>query len=220
MEISAQPATAAADLPIGVDLFASKKHPQLPRGVLGFADSAVAADLPIAVDLFASKKHPQLPRGVLGFADSSGKMMFSVDRQSSKSSILLDSDGKPLISVWRHQKGCWQGFKGSSVGDENLLLFRVKRTRNKFSRTEFEVFLTAEGGGNGIEDSDFKVKGCPFQKTCTIYRGNSIVAQSSLMYKLHQIYAGRSKFRVTLFPGSNHTGLLLSLLLIFLDGRK
>ncbi|KAM3740019.1 hypothetical protein ACB098_08G067800 [Castanea mollissima] len=56
---------------------------------------------------------------------------------------------------------------------------------NKFTRTELEVFLVGENG----EDSAFtlKVKGCSFQKSCTIYRGNNFVAQTSLMYKLRQL---------------------------------
>ncbi|GLT80700.1 hypothetical protein SLA2020_521250 [Shorea laevis] len=182
---------------------------------------AYPTNLPIAVDLFVSKKHPGLPHGVLGFADSTGKILFTVNRPSSKSSsttkkLLLDSAGNPLISVCRHQGGSWEGFRGDDA--DNNLLFRVERTRNQFTRTELEVFLD----GVNREDSspDFKVRGCPFQKSCFIYRGDSIVAQTSLMYKLHQIYAGRSKFRVTLFPGSNDVDLLLALVVIFLDGRK
>lgn len=58
-------------------------------------------------------------------------------------------------------------------------MFKVQRILNKFTRTELEVFLVAE---NQCEDQgelscDFKVTGCHFQRSCTIYQADSIVAQ-------------------------------------------
>lgn len=49
------------------------------------------------------------------------------------------------------------------------------------SRAELEAFLDGESG----EDlaSKLKVKGCPFQKSFTIYRGNAIVAQAQIIDK-------------------------------------
>lgn len=44
--------------------------------------------------------------------------------------------------------------------------------------------------------------------------------QTSLMHKLHQIYASRSKFRVTIYPGSVDHALIVALVVIFLDGWK
>lgn len=72
------------------------------------------------------------------------------------------------------QNGCWQGFRGDDSREENFL-FRVERTVHTLSRTECEVFLV-NGDLEGLK-SDFKMKGCPFQRSCTIYSGNSIVAQ-------------------------------------------
>ncbi|KAJ6885076.1 LOW QUALITY PROTEIN: hypothetical protein NC652_031933 [Populus alba x Populus x berolinensis] len=104
--------------------------------------------------------------------------------------------------------GCrkWQGFKGGDNRDKNLI-FRVKRTVKKLARTELEVFLVGE------------VKSFPFQRSCTIYRGDSIVAQTSLIYKFRQIYARRSKFLLTIFPGSVCHCLIVSLIIIFLYGQ-
>ncbi|EOY34645.1 Uncharacterized protein TCM_042248 [Theobroma cacao] len=146
------------------------------------------ANSPIPIDLFVSKKQPGLPRGVLGFADSSGKIVFRINRQSSQSSaddrtVLLDSAGNPLISIYGHHDGSWQGFNGDD-GKKDLV-FKVQRVSNKFTRTELEVFLGAENQGELT--CDFKVKGCHFQRSCTIYKGDSLVAQTSLMHKLRQI---------------------------------
>ncbi|KAG4206707.1 hypothetical protein ERO13_A03G024700v2 [Gossypium hirsutum] len=178
------------------------------------------ANTPIPFDLFVSKKHRALPRGVLGFADSSGNIVFKVNRQDSKSSFshakasLLDSAGNPLISLYPHNDGSWQGFKGDG-GDKDLI-FKVQRVLTKFTRTELEVFLVSENQGQGELTCDLKVIGCHFQRSCTIYKGDSIVAQTSLMHKLRKICVSRSKFRLTMFPSLEDPSLVVALVVIFL----
>ncbi|KAG2669860.1 hypothetical protein I3760_14G054900 [Carya illinoinensis] len=164
---------------------------------------------PIPVDLFVSKKHRGLSRGDLGFADASGRIVFRVNRPSSKSSanklVLLDATGKPLISMHRHDDGSWKGYKG---GEQKDLIFRVKK-----AETDLEVFLLDS-------TSELKVKGCPSMKSCTIYKGNDILAQTSLMYKLWQLYVRKDKFRLTIFPGSVDYALVAALIVIFIDRRR
>ncbi|KAJ6745155.1 PROTEIN LURP-ONE-RELATED 7 [Salix purpurea] len=135
--------------------------------------------------------------------------------KSSSKRVLLDASGNPLITVFRDGKGSWQGFKGGDSRED--LIFRVKRNVKKLTRTELEVFLVGEISRESTPD--FKMKGFAFQRSCTIYRSDSIVAQTSLMYKLHQIYAGRSKFRLTIFPGPVDYSLIASLIVIFLYGQ-
>lgn len=162
-------------------------------------------NVPIPVDLFVSKKHPGLTRGDLGFADASGNIVFKVNRKSSnKRVLLLDSEGNPLISMNRHHKGSWEGFKGDE--DQKDLIFRVQRK----GKTELEVFLVDSA-------SELKLKGSAFQKSCTIYKGNEILAQTSLMYKLRQLFVGRNKFRLTIFPGFVDQALVAALIVIFLN---
>lgn len=164
-------------------------------------------NLPIPVDLFVSKKHPGLTRGDLGFADASGNIVFKVNNLSSKSSgnkrALLDSEGNTLISMSRHHNGSWEGFKGAE--DPKELIFRVQRKR----RNELKVSLVDSG-------SELTMKGSSFQKSCTIYKENEILAQTSLMYKLHQLFVARGKFRLTIFPGSVDHALVAALVVIFL----
>ncbi|KAK7842240.1 protein lurp-one-related 7 [Quercus suber] len=122
------------------------------------------AHSPIPVVLFVLKKHPDLTGGDLRFKDTSGDVIFKVNHQSSHNNKrpFLHSNRNPLISIYGYHS-----------------------TVNKLTRTELEVFHVGENG----EDSAFtlKVKGCSFQKSYTIYRGNDIVAQTSLMYKLRQL---------------------------------
>ncbi|KAK7858620.1 protein lurp-one-related 7 [Quercus suber] len=139
------------------------------------------ASSPIPVDLFVSKKHPGLIGGDLGFANASGNVTFRVNRQSSPKNkrLFLGSTGNPLISIYRYRNGSWQGFTGED--DQKQCIFRVQRTVNKLTRTELEVFLVGENGEDSA--STLKVKGCPFQKSCTIYRGNDVVAQVQIIDK-------------------------------------
>lgn len=68
----------------------------------------------------------------------------------------------------------WQGFQGDDDGEKDLM-FRVQRTLNRLTRTEFDVFLVRENQEEST--SDVKLKGFPCQRSCTIFEGNSIVAQ-------------------------------------------
>ncbi|CAK9326899.1 unnamed protein product [Citrullus colocynthis] len=173
-----------------------------------------SAALPIPVDLFLSRKHPDY------LTNSSGDIVYRLSRRSLKSSsvdkiVLLDAAASPLISIYRVNKESWQGFKGD-IGEEDLL-FKVQRTLNKLRRTEFKVFLVSVNLDNS--NSRLEMKGWPFQRSCTIYKGNTIVAQTSLMHKLHQIWVRRGRFRLTIFPGSVDPALIVTLIVIFFDGR-
>ncbi|KAB1225712.1 Protein LURP-one-related 7 [Morella rubra] len=165
----------------------------------------------IPVDLFVSKKHPGLTHGYLGFADASGNIVYKINREVFKSSakckvVLLDSAGNSLVTVHRQDDGSWQGYRGD---DHKDVIFKVKRT----AKTELEVILVDSA-------TELKVKGCAFQKSCTIYKDNEIVAQTSLMYKLHQLYVKKGKFRLTIFPGSIDHALVAALIVVFLDGKR
>ncbi|KAF8396998.1 hypothetical protein HHK36_018636 [Tetracentron sinense] len=150
-----------------------------------FCDKMAAAafehpsNLAIPIDLFVSKKLVSLKYADLSFSDADDNLIFTVDDRSSKSTprnkrVLLDAQGNPLFSIYRDDGGSWQGFRGDCMEWKDLI-FRVERTLHSLSRTELEVFLVLEN----LEDSksDFKLKGCPFQRSCTIYNGDSIVAQ-------------------------------------------
>ncbi|KAF8095312.1 hypothetical protein N665_0337s0020 [Sinapis alba] len=170
----------------------------------------------IPVDLFASKKLPSLSSGDLGFADSSDHLLFTLRKSSSSLKFLLDSSGDPLFSISHLHNGMWELHKGD-VQKRKELVLTVKRTSNRFSKTELDVSFAGE---SSPPPQHLVIKGCPFQKSCTIYSQDSIVAQTSLMYKLRQIYVGRSKFRLTIFPGSIDHSLVVALVAVFLQGRN
>ncbi|KAG4966425.1 hypothetical protein GLYMA_14G200600v4 [Glycine max] len=180
----------------------------------------------IPIDLFGSKKHAGVSRGVLAFTDESGNIVFRVNRHPPNPNssplpkdkkLLLDASGNTLFSIYRYHNGSWKCYKGNS--DENKeLVFSVQRTLKTLTRVELEVLFAAERSND--EGCDLKVKGSPFQRSCCIYKDADLVAQSSLMYKLHQMFVSRSKFRLTIFPGTIDHALIVALFVIFLSGRK
>ncbi|KAF5953465.1 hypothetical protein HYC85_006321 [Camellia sinensis] len=181
----------------------------------------------IPIDLLVSKAHCGLTCGGGGdglrFTDSSGNLVFKVELlQSDKSThkrVLLDASANPLIFIYRNNNGSWQAFKGDNREEKDLIC-RVERTMNSLSGTEFEVSIVGENGEES--KSDFKMKGSLFYRSCTIYKGNSIVAQTSLMYKLgiQGVFMWRNRFRLTIFPGFVDHALIVALIGIFFDGRK
>lgn len=68
----------------------------------------------------------------------------------------------------------WEIHKGD-VGKSKELVLTVKRTSNKFSKTELDVSFAGES--SSPQQENLVIKGCPFQKSCTIYSQDSIVAQ-------------------------------------------
>ncbi|XP_040992030.1 protein LURP-one-related 7-like [Juglans microcarpa x Juglans regia] len=176
---------------------------------MAYSAAEYPTNLPIPVDLFVSKIHTGLTRGDLGFADTSGRIVFKVNRQSSKSSAnkleIVDATGKPVISLHRSDNGSWKGYKGDDQKDS---IFTVRT-----EKTELLVSLVNPA-------SELKVKGQPSMKSCTIYKGNDIVAQTSLMYKLCQLYVSRRKFRLTIFPGSVDHAVVAALIVIFFERRR
>lgn len=64
----------------------------------------------------------------------------------------------------------WELHKGDVEKRKDLVL-TVKRISNRFSKIELEVSFAGESSQHLV------IKGCPFQKSCTIYSQDSIVAQ-------------------------------------------
>ncbi|KAL4364925.1 hypothetical protein AHAS_Ahas07G0054800 [Arachis hypogaea] len=168
-----------------------------------------SGSMQIPIDLFGSKEHHGMPRGTLAFADESGNIVYKVNRHNSSpkdKKLLLDASGN---------KGSWKCYKGESNVETDMVL-RVQRTVKKLNIVELQVFY----GGNNGEACDLIMRGSPCMRSCGIYKDTEIVAQTSLMYKLHQIYASRGKFRITIFPGTTDRAVIVALFVIFLNGRK
>ncbi|CAL5353226.1 unnamed protein product [Camellia sinensis] len=215
-----------ANLQIAIDLFVSKKRHGVTRGGgLRFKDSS--GNLVFRVE---RQSHKSALKRVL--FDASGNPLIYIHRNQIVFGYeLLSGKGLPVlggkgihgevknVTVLHHlRNGSWQGFKRDN--SEEVMIFRVERTLNALFRTELDVFPVGENGEES--KSDFKMKGSPFHRSCTIYSGNSIMAQTSLMYKLgiQKVLVPRHRFRLTIFPGFVDHAFVVALIVIFFDGRK
>ncbi|KAF6174069.1 hypothetical protein GIB67_020251 [Kingdonia uniflora] len=176
--------------------------------------SEIPVDLIITKKCLNGNKHRDLT-----FSDASDNLIFRVDGQSLKSIasrnnsgiVLLDAGDHPLITICSNNYGGWQGFKGDSAKEEENIIFRVEKTIESTWKRELEVNM-------GESKSCLKIRGSPFQRNCTVYENNSIVAQTSKLYKLGKIIVGRRKFRLTIFPGRIEHLLIIALNVIFFYG--
>uniref|UniRef100_A0A1D1YQ88 Protein LURP-one-related 7 n=1 Tax=Anthurium amnicola TaxID=1678845 RepID=A0A1D1YQ88_9ARAE len=199
-------------------------QPLLDRGVDGgrgmaSGGSTFPAAWQIPVDFTVRKGYPGLTKGDLSVYDADGNLRFRVRTRCFGSSpgrakTLHDALGNPLITCVHHQ-GRWQGFRGNSWEGEDMI-FTAHKTADSPFDTELDVFLMT--GNWGQPSLAFRLKGSPFQRSCTIYKGNSIVAQTNPNYKLRKVVYSRHKFRLTVYPGIDHA-LVVSLLVIFFGGH-
>ncbi|GAB2223453.1 hypothetical protein Droror1_Dr00017594 [Drosera rotundifolia] len=211
----------------------SEEEPQVQQGI-----PQIPVDLFVSIKRQTKKKNgrknyyhyifPLLAGRCLKFTDTFGNLVYeSVDfcssSYSSSSSFrplckLLDASGISVFSIFRSFDGdCWKGYKGDSSEDKDLLL-TVHRLLNTSSKIEFNILVNSSNG----KTSSFNMKGCLFWRSCTIYKDNFVLAQTSLMYKLGlgKVLVRRSRFRVTVFPGFADLRTIAALALIFLDGRN
>jgi uncharacterized protein YxjI len=163
---------------------------------------------PYPVDLVIARKLLKLSEGNFGVTDVNGNIMFTVkgklfslrDRR-----ILLDNSGNPIVSFQQkiltaHRR--WKVFRGDSSSDKDLL-FSVKKSSLLQFKTKLDVFLAS----NTKEDvCDFKIEGSWFERSCTIYAGesNNIVAQMHRKHSVQSIVLGKDTFGVTVYPNVDY----------------
>ncbi|CAA6654663.1 unnamed protein product [Spirodela intermedia] len=157
---------------------------------------------PYPVDVIVTKKFLSITDGDFTVKDVEGNDLFRVkgvflsmrDRR-----VLQDAIGNPLITMQEkvltvHKR--WKVFRGDSTDDSDLL-FSVKKSSLLQLKTKLDVFLA----GKKEEVCDFSVKGSYFERSCTIYKGDSSVIVAQL--------------RVTIYPNVDHAFIVA--LIVILD---
>ncbi|XP_027068444.1 protein LURP-one-related 10-like [Coffea arabica] len=163
---------------------------------------------PYPVDLVIVRKLLTLSEGNFGVTDVNGNIMFRVkgklfslrDRR-----ILLDAAGNPLLTFQQkiltaHRR--WKVF-GGDASDDKSLLFSVKKSSLIQFKTKLDVFLAS----NTKEDvCDFKIEGSWFERSCTVYAGDSstIVAQMHKKHSVQSVLLGKDTFAVTVYPNVDY----------------
>ncbi|CAH1446025.1 unnamed protein product [Lactuca virosa] len=163
---------------------------------------------PYPVDLTIVRKLLSLSDGNFAVTDVNGSVMFKVkgkhlslrDRR-----VLLDAAGNPILSFQKkllsvHNR--WVVFRGDS-SDAKDIIFSAKQSSLIQFKTSLDVFL----GFNEKENvCDYKVKGSWFDRSCTIYAGETttIVAQMHKKHTVQSIALGKDTFSVTVYPNVDY----------------
>ncbi|XP_020276260.1 protein LURP-one-related 7 [Asparagus officinalis] len=172
----------------------------------------------IPIDFMIRKGHLGIIKDNLKVYDAYGNKLYRVTGRSSPSSsssshrikTLFDVHGSPMISVVRRDDG-WQCFRGNNWDREDSV-FTAKIVYDYKFRSELEVFLSGKEIGDQIPN--FTLKGNRFWRSCTIYSRDSIVAQTNPLYRLGRVIYSRHKFRLTVYPGIDHS-LVIAMLITF-----
>uniref|UniRef100_A0ACD5UZN8 Uncharacterized protein n=1 Tax=Avena sativa TaxID=4498 RepID=A0ACD5UZN8_AVESA len=167
----------------------------------------------VPVDLTVVKKRLG-GGGDMAVHDSSGALAFRITTADvgGRGRALLDASGSTLVTT-RSTEGGWQAFRGTS-SEQKDLIFSTKLVSASSKRKEVHVLVPSRSASEDPKPS-YMLIGNPFQRACTVIKGNSIVAQANLPYKLNKPVFSRRKFRVTIYPGNDNI-LIMSMIMTFL----
>lgn len=174
---------------------------------------------PYPVQLTIQRKPISFSGGDFKVLDSLGNLLLTVQGRAFSlrdKRILRDQAGNALLTMKRkllslHQM--WEAYRGEETTQENLLF--TARTSKVFQlRTSLNICLP---GSNS--QTDFKVKGSFFERSCTIYQGTNVIAEMRSRYTISKVLLERNKFAITLYPGVDYA-FIVSLVLILHEIKR
>ncbi|KAK8604906.1 hypothetical protein V6N13_082371 [Hibiscus sabdariffa] len=175
---------------------------------------------PQPLDLVIVRKVLTITEGNFAVTDINGNIMFKINGKFLSihdRRVIADAAGNPVCTLRPkimtvHDR--WQVFRGEST-EENDLIFTVKRSSAIQFKSKLHVFLA----NNPTEDAcDFRVEGSWFERSCTIFSGesNTILAQMHKKYSVESVVLGKDKFMVTVYPSVDYAFVVA--LVAILDG--
>ncbi|PWA92989.1 hypothetical protein CTI12_AA075940 [Artemisia annua] len=193
-------------------------HPNPPSAI-------VSPDFlaPYPVDLTIVRKLMSLSDGNFAVTDVNGNVMFKVKAKHFSlrdRRVLLDANGVPVLSFQKkvfsfHNK--WVVYRGDS-SDSKDIIFSAKRSSLIQFKTSLNVFL---GCNENESVCDYKVKGSWFDRSCTIYAGESthIIAKMHKKHTVQSIALGKDTFAVTVYPNVDYA-FIVALVVILHEINK
>ncbi|XP_022761320.1 protein LURP-one-related 15-like [Durio zibethinus] len=138
-----------------------------------------------------------------------GKLFSLRDRR-----VLLDAAGNPLVSLKQkiltvHRR--WQVFKGESNSSDDLL-FSVKKSSMLQFKTTLDVFLASN---TSESQPDFRIKGGWHESSCTIYAGDTIIAEMHRKHNVKTMVFDTDTYGVTAYPNVDYAFIVA--LVVVLD---
>lgn len=174
---------------------------------------------PYPVDLVITKKLMTLAEGTFAVSDVNGNVMFKVKGSVFSlhdTRLLLDNASNPVVSLRQkilsaHRR--WQVYRGES-SDDSSKLFTVKKSSLLQFKTQLDVFLA---GNTREELPDFKIKGSWFERSCTIYLGDTstIIAQMHKKHSAKSILLGKDTFSVTVYPNVDYAFVVALVVILY-----
>ncbi|KAJ1262364.1 hypothetical protein BS78_09G101800 [Paspalum vaginatum] len=165
----------------------------------------------VPVDFTVVKKGPEM-----AMHDATGRLAFHVaGGAGGGGTALLDDAGGVLVTVRTSGQGEWQAFSGNS-SEQRHIMFTAKVVYASSSRKEVHIFIPPR---TNFEDPKptYRLIGSTFRRACTIIKGDSIVAQTNLLYKLKKTIYSRRKFRVTIYPGNDNVLVMAMIMTFFVE---
>ncbi|XP_066363869.1 protein LURP-one-related 7-like isoform X2 [Miscanthus floridulus] len=156
------------------------------------APAPAQAPVPVAwavvpVDFKVVKKGPEM-----AMHDATCRLAFRVAGSAGGATALQDDAGGVLVTVRSSGQGEWQAFSGNSL-EQTHIIFTAKVISASSSRKEVHVFISPR---STVEDSkpSYRLIGSTFRRACTIIKGDSMVAQTNLLYKLKKTIYSRHPY--------------------------
>ncbi|KAG9454714.1 hypothetical protein H6P81_007618 [Aristolochia fimbriata] len=175
---------------------------------------------PYPVDLTITEKTFSITDGDYAVTDINGNIVFKVKGKLLSlrdKRVLLDAAGNPIVTLQQkvlsaHRR--WRAYRGDSTDSKHLLFSVKKASLIQMFKTQLDVFLASNTSEHAC---DFHIKGSFFERSCTIYHGNSnvIVAQMSKRYTAKNIVLGKDAFGVTVYPNVDYAFIIA--LIVMLD---
>ncbi|KAJ4790963.1 LURP-one-like protein [Rhynchospora pubera] len=163
---------------------------------------------PHVMGLTFTKKAFSFSGGDFIISDAKGTVLMKVQGHVlsfSPCRVLCDAAGTPIISMRikpfsLHQR--WNVYRGDWK-DQRDLIFTVKEICMLQLKTELDVFLARN---TTEQHCNFKVKGSSFEKSWTLYLGNSntIIARTSRQSGIRSVLLGKDIFRATVYPNVDY----------------
>ncbi|GLJ38538.1 hypothetical protein SUGI_0785290 [Cryptomeria japonica] len=128
--------------------------------------------------------------------------------------LLQDAAGNRLLTIKRkmfslHRR--WEAFRGN-ISNQQSYAFAAKKSSVFQRKTALDVFMA---GNRDEKLCDFHVKGSYFDRSCTIYQGNRIVAEMKRKYTVKNVLLGKDTFLVMVQPGVDYAFIVA--LIVILD---
>ncbi|MED6161770.1 hypothetical protein PIB30_063877 [Stylosanthes scabra] len=150
--------------------------------------------------------------------DVNGNLLLQVDGSSlsiHKKRVMRDAQGSPILIMQEKVKVLslrhrWTIHRGKSSDDKDVI-FGVKRSHPLDMKPRLDVFMP----GNTDEDvSNFQVVGSHTEKSCTIYKGETIIAQVSDVFPRRNFSKWKESYRVKINAGVDYAFIVALLVIL------